>query len=120
MRCERINIKETNVFSNIFIDYINQDPNLKPFYDLPSIRKSFQAKIEKRKFDDSKRQILHDVLNQQYSGFSISKNTASNIARLKENNTYTITTGHQLNIFTGPLYFVYKIIIILEKINIFF
>lgn len=25
-------------------------------------------------------------------------------------NTFTITTGHQLNLFTYPLYFIYKII----------
>ncbi len=29
---------------------------------------------------------------------------------LKSPNTFTITTGHQLNIFAGPLYFIYKIV----------
>ena len=29
---------------------------------------------------------------------------------IKEKNTFTITTGHQLNLFTGPIYFLYKIL----------
>jgi bacillithiol biosynthesis cysteine-adding enzyme BshC len=33
-----------------------------------------------------------------------------NINALASENTFTITTGHQLNLFTGPLYFLYKII----------
>src|SRR5690606_3641046 len=36
--------------------------------------------------------------------------TQQNIKALRESTTFTITTGHQLNIFTGPLYFLYKII----------
>jgi bacillithiol biosynthesis cysteine-adding enzyme BshC len=40
----------------------------------------------------------------------INPKVQQNIDLLLQHNTYTITTGHQLNIFTGPLYFVYKII----------
>ena len=29
---------------------------------------------------------------------------------LANKNTFTVTTGHQLNLFTGPLYFLYKIV----------
>jgi uncharacterized protein YllA (UPF0747 family) len=28
----------------------------------------------------------------------------------KTSNTFTITTGHQLNLFSGPVFFVYKIL----------
>ncbi|WP_306429649.1 bacillithiol biosynthesis cysteine-adding enzyme BshC [Sphingobacterium sp. E70] len=38
-----------------------------------------------------------------------SPTVAANIDLLLQENTYTITTGHQLNIFTGPLYFIFKI-----------
>ena len=118
MQCKKINIKETNYFANIFINYINQDPSLKPFYDLPPTKKSFKRIIDKRKFDDTKREILNDILNQQYTDFHVRKATVTNIERLKEKNTYTITTGHQLNIFTGPLYFVYKILTVINACEI--
>jgi bacillithiol biosynthesis cysteine-adding enzyme BshC len=55
------------------------------------------------------------VLETQYSKISnlnaqIPSLVHDNIALLKSDNTYTITTGHQLNIFAGPLYFIYKIV----------
>src|SRR5437588_305611 len=60
------------------------------------------------------REILAEVLTGQYHAISQlthgSKLVRNNIALLKEDNTYTITTGHQLNIFAGPLYFIYKIV----------
>ncbi len=114
MHCRKIDIKETNSFSKIFIDYINQDPSLAPFYDLPPTKKSFKKMIEKRILDNKKREILTETLRQQYSGFDIRDATVLNIERLKEKNTFTITTGHQLNIFTGPLYFIYKILTVIN------
>lgn len=43
-------------------------------------------------------------------GIHASSEVRNNIDLLKKDGTYTITTGHQLNIFTGPIYFVYKIL----------
>jgi bacillithiol biosynthesis cysteine-adding enzyme BshC len=37
-----------------------------------------------------------------------------NLELLLEENTFTITTAHQPNIFTGPLYFVYKILHVIK------
>jgi len=51
---------------------------------------------------------------QQYGKTPISKATLGNIDLLKHENTFTVTTGHQLNLFTGPLYFLYKIISVLN------
>lgn len=56
------------------------------------------------------RTVLVKALQSQYENVSISQLTKQNIQLLEHDNTFTITTGHQLNLFTGPLYFFYKII----------
>jgi len=43
--------------------------------------------------------------------------TRQNIELLHHENTFTITTSHQLNLFTGPLYFLYKIISVINLTN---
>jgi bacillithiol biosynthesis cysteine-adding enzyme BshC len=50
-------------------------------------------------------QELENIYN-----INASSEIKANLDLLKKEGTYTITTGHQLNIFTGPIYFIYKII----------
>ncbi len=44
------------------------------------------------------------------SGLTLSSKQKENIENLRLANTFTITTGHQLNLFSGPVFFVYKIL----------
>lgn len=68
--------------------------------------------IEKKSisFTSAQREVLYEVLASQHSGTQLSASQKENLNLLKESNTYTVTTGHQLNLFTGPLYFIYKIL----------
>ena len=54
------------------------------------------------------------MLKQQYSECSVDQKVLLNIDLINETNTFTVTTGHQLNIFTGPLYFIYKIVTVIN------
>jgi bacillithiol biosynthesis cysteine-adding enzyme BshC len=49
-------------------------------------------------------------MEQQYSEIEKGEEVSANIKALSNENTFTVTTGHQLNLFTGPLYFLYKIV----------
>ena len=110
MHTESIPLDETHCFSSFFLDYINQKPELNSFHSgFPSIE-GFKHQIEKRNFNDAHRMVLVEVLAEQYEEVEKSATVKENIELLSKNNTYTVTTGHQLNIFTGPLYFLYKII----------
>ncbi|GAA4052027.1 bacillithiol biosynthesis cysteine-adding enzyme BshC [Flavobacterium chungnamense] len=95
------------------IDYLDERSELKPLYNhFPTIE-NFEKQIEEKSSNfnsNGKREILVSELEKQYQNFEVSKITLNNIKLLNNANTFTITTGHQLNLFTGPLYFLYKIV----------
>ncbi|WP_298286564.1 bacillithiol biosynthesis cysteine-adding enzyme BshC [uncultured Lutibacter sp.] len=114
MKVHHIPFKKTGYFSKLINDYLDQNFELDQFYgNFPNIEGfSNQIELKYQSKIDSQFNRVHLVnsLKKQYSLVEFSENTASNIELLKEENTFTITTGHQLNIFTGPLYFLYKIV----------
>jgi bacillithiol biosynthesis cysteine-adding enzyme BshC len=93
-------------------DYLDQKTNLLPLYNrFPSVE-NFEAQIieKQNNFDNAIRKTLVSVLQKQYLKVETSFKTQTNIENLYNINTFTVTTGHQLNLFSGPLYFLYKII----------
>ncbi len=98
---------KTNSFSSLFLDYINDSKKLEKFHSGFPRKKNFEALLDAA---DIERTILADVLTQQYQHIKLPEEVNSNIALLKQQQTFTVTTGHQLNLFTGPLFFIYKII----------
>ena len=104
--------KKTGYFSKLICDYLEGKEELKPFYNRFPKVENFGGQIEEKakQFPDAHRDVLYQSLQNQYKGFSTSKKTQDHIKQLKEPITFTVTTGHQLNLFTGPLYFLYKII----------
>ena len=112
MQLEGIPFKQTGYFSEIICDYLEESPSLQPFYHrFPSIT-SFKAQIEEKQnsFSDEMRKVLADAMVRQYESINTSVKTGKHLSMLKDSNTFTVVTGHQLNLFTGPLYFLYKII----------
>ena len=106
---------ETRYFSSLMTDYLDNKENVRQFYNRFPNLENFEKQIEEKKqnfssHSASKRAILVENLQEQYREIDISEATSSNINLLKQENTFTVTTGHQLNLFTGPLYFLYKII----------
>lgn len=71
---------------------------------------SHQIHLKKDSFTSEQREILFNVLNGQLSDLKLSSKQQENLENIKLPNTFTITTGHQLNLFSGPVFFVYKIL----------
>ena len=102
--------EQTGYFSKIVIDYLKGEEGLEPFYAHPPTVDGIKAAIEGRKQYPTDRKLLVSRLKQQYEGMTFYEKLTANIEQLNNENTFTITTAHQPNIFTGHLYFVYKIL----------
>jgi bacillithiol biosynthesis cysteine-adding enzyme BshC len=115
-----ISYENTNRFKPLFIDYINQKLQVSSFYNRFPGKENFIAQIEEKQknYNTDHREILVDQLNEQYKGLDVSELTKKHIQQLANDHTFTITTGHQLNVFTGPLYTFYKIISVINSCKI--
>ena len=120
MFLQKIPFRATQSFTEFFLKYIEQDPTLKSFFSrFPVLTNFKEQQNEKAKtFSPASRQLLLRVLQRQYSNLpQLSTSVKGNIEALTKENCFTVTTGHQLSIFTGPLYFIYKIVTVINACN---
>ncbi len=112
MNCSTTQLAYSNTgyFSKVVIDYLQQSPALRPFYEhLPNIE-GIKAAIAQRQQFIQERKLLVQALEEQYSSVTPAEKVQQNIQSLLHDNTFTVTTAHQPAIFTGHLYFIYKIV----------
>lgn len=104
--------QKSGYFSKLIVEYLDEKSELKPFYNRFPNLENFKDQITEKQenFPVENRKLLVAELENQYLNFNISQKTQDNLQLLKKDTTFTITTGHQLNLFTGPLYFIYKIV----------
>jgi bacillithiol biosynthesis cysteine-adding enzyme BshC len=115
MKVECIDFSETGLFAPIFNDFIQQKEELKKFYHRFPNLEAFPEQIKEKAEHKINREVLVEVLKSQYAQvFKVEEAVQKNIETLGNEKTFTLTTGHQLNIFTGPLYFHFKIITVIN------
>ncbi len=105
-----IDLDKAGSAGKLVLDYLAEKKSLKDLYEHPPAIKGFKALLAENPSVYVNREVLCNSLNTQAASVSnthaASKN---NIELLKSEKTFTVTTGHQLCLFTGPLYFIYKI-----------
>lgn len=119
MPTDCISYQKSGYFSKLIVDYLDQKPNLKPLSNRFPTLENFESQIleKQENFDNKNRKVLVSTLKNQYLAIKTSDLTQKNIDLLSNSNTFTVTTGHQLNLLTGPLYFLYKIISTINLTN---
>lgn len=96
-----------NAFSKLLLDYLAEKPALKEFYgNGPQLSNFKEQIVAKKSFPVATRNVLQTVLEEQYAAIGAEMPAVN----LRDENTFTVTTGHQLNIYTGPLYVIYKLV----------
>ncbi len=115
MFTEYVDYHDTGYFSQTVLDYLVGAKALDEFYGKPPVLNSVESVLAQQKTKSTNRSVLVNVLKEQYqrienSGGKVNDLVKENIRSLNSADSYTVTTGHQLNIFTGPLYTIYKIL----------
>jgi bacillithiol biosynthesis cysteine-adding enzyme BshC len=105
---------QTGKFTSIVLDYIDQNPELKSFYEHPVSLAGIESAIAERKKFNTNRKLLVEQLRLQYEGVDDAEKIKNNIDSILSEDTFTVCTAHQPNICTGHLYFVYKILHIIK------
>jgi bacillithiol biosynthesis cysteine-adding enzyme BshC len=106
-----LNYAQTGFFGGSVIDYLVGADKLKPFYGRRPELESFADQLKEKAATYGHRQLLVSALRNQYQR---AKLKSTSIDRLESDKTFTVTTGHQVCLFTGPLYFFYKIISVIN------
>ena len=102
--------RQTGAFSKIVLDYIDQAAGLRPFFNHPPSLQGIRDAIEERKKFPFDRAALVGALRKQYDALTLHDKEAEHLEKLASPNTFTVVTAHQCNLFTGPLYVIYKIL----------
>lgn len=106
----KIDIDTISYFSSLVKDYQREDDFFNDFINaFPSFEAIAKA-CETRPQFPMNRKVLVDTLKKQYEGIECHEQVTKAIDSLKHETTFTICTAHQPSIFTGHLYFIYKII----------
>ena len=100
--------------SRLFLDYLGNAPQLKPFYPR-STRISEWAKTEASliSYDDPRRQAVADVLERQNHSWGWSEKTANNLRKFREG-AAVVVTGQQVGVFGGPFFAILKALTAVE------
>lgn len=108
--CTEIPFSNIDSIPNLVKDFLAQ--KLPDFSEYVFNKQNVENVIANKKssFSQEKREKLSYAIAKQYEGWDITQLQKNNIALLKEENTFTVITGHQLNLFTGPSFFIYKIL----------
>ncbi len=107
---QRVPYQQTGYFSRIITDYLNGNEFLKDYYEHPVTFTGIEAAIRQREEFPTDRSLLVKSLREQYLGLPVQEIVTRNLESLSDENTFTVTTAHQPAIFTGNLYFIYKIL----------
>ena len=106
----RISYRETNSYSSLVLDYIDKPQSLRDFFSHEGTLDGIRSCIAERSRFTMNRRLLADRMIAQYAEMELPEKAKKNLALLCQDNCFTVTTAHQNNIFSGPLYFVYKIL----------
>lgn len=96
--------------STLVADLLEDAPALHPFRQFGFHAAGLQEALAARAFPAAHRMALADALRRQYGALDRPQAVQDNLDRLARSGTLTVTTGHQLCLFGGPLFVLLKVL----------
>ena len=110
----QINIADIPGISQLIKDYVTKEEKIASLYGRNLSPESLLIQAREKISNYKHREKLVDELQRQLKNLQLSEKQTINLKNLSLANSITITTGHQLNLMTGPLYFIYKILQVIK------
>ncbi len=110
MRFQPLDAEKSGLYSKLVLDYLTKKKELEPFISNWPTQEGFHKQIKGRANYPVDRKNLVQTLRRQYIGLEIGTALETNLERLEDQKTYTITTGQQIHAFLGPMYVYWKIV----------
>ena len=101
-------------FSDRDVAYVNADERLRDFYEHPAGYEHFERVFQQRAKHPVDRELLVRVLREQYAHLGDAEEVEAQLEALRQDDTFTVVTAHQPSLFTGPLYYIFKIISVIK------
>lgn len=111
---KKVPLHSTGILNNLVNDYITEPEKLKYFYANYFDIQGYKTKLSQFEFKQDRSLLAARLILQANEVKNTHQASLANIHKLNQTNTFTITTGHQLCLNTGPLYFIYKIISVIK------
>jgi bacillithiol biosynthesis cysteine-adding enzyme BshC len=116
------NRRNTGLFNEQQLKLSDQQDALLPFISRTFSSSNFARQIVDKKahYSMEMRKVMHAALVKKYATVSCSPKLQQQIDAWMHPETFTVTTGHQLSLFTGPIYLIYKILHVIrltEELN---
>ena len=108
MNYHKINFTDIYHIPALIKDFLTEEKYSPIRFSLPNAVK--KAEEKQNSFSSTQREILYQVLTEQMQDLELSPKQKENLALLQQEHVFTITTGHQLNLFSGASFFIYKIL----------
>jgi bacillithiol biosynthesis cysteine-adding enzyme BshC len=112
MQKHTIHRAKTGQFSTLATTLTYSQDTLSELITAPFSLENLGIQLQKKQanYAPEIRATLVSELQKQFPNLSADSPVKQNIEKLAFDTTFTVTTGHQLNIATGPAYVIYKII----------
>lgn len=115
MNHKKILLNEIESIPALIKDFLKEEKYSNSRFSLQNALK--QAELKKQSFSHQQREILREVISEQMKDLALSERQKNNLELLSQSNTFTVTTGHQLNLFSGSAFLIYKILQTIKTVD---